>query len=158
MGRKDKKHQGKRHVPPAARTAAKPEKIPRVQEDVDFWKSRPVWSFAILDRFAAIGGWIHLDPNDLDALLPRLRQWETMTWAEILAEGGRKRNHLIDVSRCIPEAQQRLRDSGLDDQEQLLSLSVNSVARLIGVLDRATFRILWWDPKHQICPSHQKYT
>ena len=111
-----------------------------------------------MDRFAAIGGWIHLDPNDLDALLPRLRQWETMTWAEILAEGGRKRNHLIDVSRCIPEAQQRLRDSGLDDQEQLLSLSVNSVARLIGVLDRATFRILWWDPKHQICPSHQKYT
>lgn len=158
MSRKDKKHQGRHKVPLAAVTAAEPKKIPRVGEDVDFWQSPPIWSFALLDRFASIGGWIHLRPEDLDALLPRLCQWERMTWAEILAEGGRKRNHLIDVSKCIPEAQQRLKILGQVDQEQLLSLAVNSTARVIGILDRATFRILWWDPEHQICPSHQRHT
>ena len=152
--RKDKQ----RKVPLAAQTAAQPKKIPRIEEDVEFWKSPPVWSFALLDRFATIGGWIHLCPEDLDALLPRFQQWEKMTWAEILAEGGRKRNHPIDVSQCIPEAQARLKYLGQEDREQLMSLSVNSKARVIGILDRGIFKILWWDPKHQICPSHQRHT
>jgi hypothetical protein len=157
VGRKDKKRQGKHHVPPAAQTAGPPQKIPRVGEEVEFWNARPIWSFALLDLVATPGGWIHLRQEDLDELLLRFRRWETMTWGQILAE-GRKQNHPIDVSKCSREAQERLRFLKLDDQEQLMSLSVNSRARVIGILDRATFRILWWDPDHQICPSQLKHT
>lgn len=154
---KGKGRKAQHQVPSAAKSAAQPKKIPRVAEDFDFWSSRPIWSFALLDLVAHVGGWIHLRPEDLDELLERFRRWETMTWKQILAE-GRKQNHAIDVSKCSVEAQERLRYLKLDDQEQLMSLSVNSKARVIGILDRATFRILWWDPDHQICPSTLKYT
>jgi hypothetical protein len=154
---KKKPPRGKHQVPSAAKTAAEPRKIPRVGEAVDFWESHPLWSFALLDFYAEVGGWIHLRPQEIDALLERFRRWETMTWREILAE-GRKRNHAIDVSQCIAKAQERLRFLQLDDLEQLMSLSVSATARVMGILDRATFRILWWDPDHQVCPSHLKHT
>jgi hypothetical protein len=80
-----------------------------------------------------------------------------MTWGEILSE-ARTQNHSIDVYKCSTEAKQRLDYLGLQDQESLLSLRVNSKARVIGIRNRATFHILWWDPEHQVCPSTQKYT
>jgi hypothetical protein len=154
---RDKRHNRKHQVPPAAKTAARPEKVPRIGEDVDFWNSHPVWSFSLLDLVAQVGGWIHLQQDELDELLARFRQWEKMTWKEILAE-SRKQNHPIDVSKCSSVAQERLRVLKLDDQAQLMSLSVNSRARVIGILDRGIFRILWWDRDHQVCPSHMKHT
>jgi hypothetical protein len=124
---------------------------------VDFHGAHPTWSFAVLDLVAPVGGWIHLRPEEFDIILKRFRQWETMAWREILV-AGRKQNHPIDVVRCCPESQQRLKVLKLDDLEQLVSLSVSSKARVIGILDRATFKILWWDPHHQVCPSRQKHT
>ena len=152
------KHQQKHQVPPAAQIAGRPAKIPRVGEEVDFWSSHPIWSLALLDLSAHVGGWQHLGQEDTDELLTRFRRWEAMTWSQILAEAGRTRNHFIDVSQCCPDAQARLGFLGLDDQEQLMSLSVNSRARVIGILDRAIFKILWWDPDHQICPSTRRHT
>jgi hypothetical protein len=35
---------------------------------------------------------------------------------------------------------------------------VNNRARVIGIRNRATFSILWWDPDHQVCPATQRYT
>jgi hypothetical protein len=154
VGKKGSK--GRHQVPLAAATAAQPKKVPRVGEHVDFNRSCPVWSFALLDPVGNFG-WTHFQKTDLDELLARFRQWEKMTWAQILAE-GRKQNHSIDVDKCCRSAQERLKILGLDDREQLLSLRVNSKARVIGILDRATFHILWWDPEHQVCPSTLKGT
>jgi len=157
--KKNKRKKGSKHqVPQAASTAARPERIPRVSEDAEAWKaSRPTWSFAHLDLVAPVGGWMHIRFDQLDELKGRFRNWETMTWNEILS-AGRKQNHPIDVSKCIPAARARLRVLGLDDREQLMSLSVNSTARVIGIRDGTVFRIVWWDPDHQICPSQLKHT
>jgi hypothetical protein len=154
---KSKGRKGKNRVPLAAQTAAQPKKIPRVGEDVDFWSSHPIWSFAFLD-LCGVAGWIHLKQENLDELLARFQQWERMTWSQILSEGGKKKNHKIDVFRCSAEAQERLKFLGMEDREELMSLAVNSKARVIGILDRAIFHILWWDPGHQVVPSHQKHT
>ena len=153
MANRRDKHQ----IPSAAKTAGQPTKTPRVGEDVDFWNSPPNWSFAVLDLVAPVGGWIHLRQEDLDGLLERLRQWEKMTWKQLTMDGW-KQNHPIDVSRCSREAQERLKYLKLDDQEELMSLRVNSRARVIGIRHRATFQILWWDPDHLICPSPLKHT
>lgn len=152
------KGKGKHQVPAAAKTAGQPAKTPRIGEDVDFWRSSPQWSFTLLDLAPEIGGWLHLRQGEVDALLARFREWETMTWGEILAEGGRKRNHWIDVNQCCAESQKRLKYLRLDDHEQLLSLAVGGQARVIGILDRATFRILWWDPGHKVCPAQLRHT
>jgi len=152
--RRDK---GKHRIPPAATIAGQPTKTPRVGEPVEFWSSHPQWSFALLDLTPAIGGWLHLRQEEVDQLLDRFRRWETMTWGEILAE-GRKRNHWIDVSQCCAESQKRLKYLHLDDHDRLLSLAVGGQARVIGILDRATFRILWWDPGHKVCPAQLSHT
>lgn len=158
MGKKRDRKKPKHQVPPTADTAAQPSKTPREREHVDFWNSHPQWSFAILDLVAQVGGWVHLRPEVLDQLLARFQSWERMTWSQILSEGGKKRNHIIDVGKCCTESQERLKFLKLDDYEELLSLSVSGRARVIGILDRATFKILWWDPDHQVCPSTMKHT
>lgn len=155
MGNKLKGQKG-RKVPKSAQTAPPPKKVPR-GENVDFAKGHPVWSFSVLDLDAPIGGWSQLDPrNHVQEVLERFRNWETMTWAEILA--NKKRNHLIDVEKCVAPAQERLRELKLDDLDRLLSLGVNGPGRVWGILDGATFRLLWWDPDHAICPSSLKHT
>jgi len=116
-----------------------------------------VWSFAQIDFYAEVGGWIRLQPGDLDELLARFRQWEMMTWGEILSE-GRRQNHAISVNQCIDKAQERLEFLKLDDLEELTSLRVNSKGRVLGIRDREVFRILWWDPEHEVCPSRLKHT
>ena len=104
MRRKDKGSKDKHRVPPGATTAAQPQKIPRVGENVDFWQAHPIWSFELLDLVAQVGGWSRLHPNNLDELLARFRQWETMAWKQILVD-AKKQNHAIDVSQCCPESQ-----------------------------------------------------
>lgn len=104
-----------------------------------------------------VTGWIEFNKNDAEMLLRRFRQWETMTWGQILSD-ARTENHPIDVAKCSPEAQERLKILQLDDREQLMSLSVNSKARVIGILSGPVFMILWWDPEHKVCPSHKKHT
>ena len=111
----------------------------------------------MVDFYAEVGGWKDLDVSERDEVLSRFQSWEKMTWKQILVD-GKWRNHAIDVDQCCPEAQARLRSLKLDDYDQLVSLAVNSTGRVIGILDRATFQILWWDPNHQVCPSTQKHT
>ena len=157
MGNRGKGLKGKHQVPQSAKTAVQPTKLPRVGENVDFYRHRPVWSFAQIDFYAEVGGWIRLQPGDLDELLARFRQWEMMTWGEILSE-GRRQNHAISVNQCIDKAQERLEFLKLDDLEELTSLRVNSKGRVLGIRDREVFRILWWDPEHEVCPSRLKHT
>ena len=152
-----KGNRSKRRVPAAAQVVTQPEKTPRVGKDTEnYSRACPTWSFALLDPVGAFG-WTHFQRCDLDELLARFREWEKMTWAEILAVGG-KQNHSIDVYKCSKDAKERLKFLGLGDHEQLMSLRVNSKARVIGVRDRDIFYILWWDPDHQVCPSTQKHT
>lgn len=116
----------------------------------------PRWSFAVLDLFGKFG-WGLLAKESLEELLGRLRSFETMTWKEILVD-GRKQNHSIKVEVCSPEALKRLQVLGLDDVDELVSLRVKGAPRVIGILDRNIFKILWWDPDHQVCPSRLKGT
>ena len=99
-----------------------------------------------------------LDKIEKDTLLkeviPALHQYENMTWGEI--EG--KKSHFVDLDKCSGEAQKRLKEIGLDDLEQLFSLRIGSKKRILGRRQGAVFYVLWWDPKHQVCPSKKKYT
>ncbi|HEY6322136.1 MAG TPA: hypothetical protein VJA16_11310 [Thermoanaerobaculia bacterium] len=157
MAKNRNRKKPKHRFPPAATTAAQPAKVPREGAPVDYRASHPIWSFAILDFYAEVGGWVHLSPDDRDQLLARFQRWEKMTWHEILAEGGKK-NHLIDVDRCCDKSRERLEVRHLDDRDQLMSLSVTGKKRGIGILEGAVFSILWWDPGHDVCPSHMKHT
>jgi len=145
------KKKSSRTVPKGAGTVGQPKKVPRQQATADYHDAHPSWSFSILDRFAAVGGWVHLSTDDHDELLQRIQTWEKSTWRDILVRDARN-NHRIDVDRCCAASQQRLKSRRLNDVDQLVSLRVNSTARVIGILDRGVFKLLWWDPFHQVCP------
>jgi len=92
-----------------------------------------------------------------DIIYSKLRNFETITWQEILnASGGRSRgnnNHKIPINELVPKARKRLKDLKLDNISHLFSLRLTGEIRIWGILDGFVFRLLWFDPKHQICPT-----
>jgi hypothetical protein len=58
----------------------------------------------------------------------------------------------------IPDARKRLEQLRLDDTDELFSLRLNGQERLWGIRSNDIFSLLWWDPKHEICPAPLKYT
>ena len=85
-------------------------------------------------------------------LLPRLRDFETMTWEEIMrAAGGRARsnnNHFVCVEKFTRQAKERLAALGQEDISELFSLRLTATTRIYGIRDRRALKLLWYDPHH----------
>jgi hypothetical protein len=62
------------------------------------------------------------------------------------------------VDKLIKEAQDRLTEISLDDLDELTSLHLTGKGRVWGIIDQGVMNLLWWDPEHQVCPSHKKHT
>ncbi|OAJ69049.1 hypothetical protein [Gluconobacter cerinus] len=90
----------------------------------------------------------------LREVIPRLQEFEKKKWGEIQATGS----HDIEVENIIKAAQVRLQMIYKDQYDSVYSLRVQGEERIFGVKDKAIFRVLWWDPKHSICPSKLKHT
>ncbi len=77
-----------------------------------------------------------------------------MRWHDIERSGS----HFIDVSALTKTARDRLAELGQDDEDELFSIRLTGRERVFGIRDRWIFKILWWDPDHQVCPSYKKHT
>ncbi len=119
-------------------------------------KSRPVWQIGVFDQHGRWGA----DSVDLEQfwseLYKKLSSYESMTWGQI--EIDRKRNHSVAVASVTKEARDRLSHLNLDDVDQLYRFRFDGTSRLWGIRDRELFKLLWWDPNHEICPSNKKHT
>lgn len=160
MGNKRPKHKGS---PPATKRQPRIErspvptgKSPRIAEPVSTNHENPAWKLEILDASGPWGKDSVSNDHLWSEIFPKLRNYESMTWAQI--EQDRKRNHAVEVSKLIPEARKRLQDLKLDDVDELFRFRLSGEMRVWGIRDRAYFKILWWDEHHQICPSHLKNT
>lgn len=113
------------------------------------WASMPIaWQFLHLD-IAGPFGW-HVCDRDtlLEKIMGVVKSYETMAWREI----PRKRLHPISVGDLTRQAQSRLDEIDQGDVEELYCLRVESKPRIWGIRDRVYFRVLWWDPNHQVYP------
>ena len=114
----------------------------------------PVWSLALFD---ADGPWgtCRFDPAlDLWDVLSKLKNYESMKWSEILL--NKKRDHSVEVGKLISDAQKRLEERNLGEFEELFRFRLTGEQRLWGIRDGRIFRIIWWDPEHEICPSNKQ--
>lgn len=59
----------------------------------------------------------------------------------------------LPLDDLAKRARDRLVEISQDDAAEYFSLRVNSAARVWGIRDAHTLRILWWDPNHEVCPS-----
>jgi len=157
MGNKKKssrkrKKEAKRGVSPDTPSI----KAARHKEDPDSASKRqPVWVFSAFDIDGPWGKNGLSGTALVDDLFPKIKHFESMTWNQI--QQDKKRNHSVRVSDLCKKARGRVLELslGVDD---LFRFRLTGKQRLWGIRDRERFRILWWDPEHEVCPSQLKHT
>jgi len=108
------------------------------------------WKFSIIDTD---GKWTFKNiKKDFfwNHLLGTLRNLESQTVSEFIIP---EHNHKIEKCNLCNKAQRRLIEIKLDDYDEFYSVHIDSEKRLWGILESSYFKILWWDPHHEICPS-----
>ena len=93
-------------------------------------------------------------PDFLRNIWDKMRNFETMTWDEILG----RHHHAIAVNDIIEAAQNRLEKLGHDDQAELVSFRLGNTERIWAIRSGSEAFLLWWDPDHKICPSQLRHT
>src|ERR1700734_3601658 len=100
-------------------------KTPRVL-DLNVEKSKPLWSFKIMDTDGPFS-WRRLYGKNTGLVLDRLKHLESMTWEEITGED----NHSIDKNKCSQDARDRLTEIHLEDIDSVYSLHINGRQRIV---------------------------
>lgn len=134
---------------PRSKTEPVAAKIPKEGES----QRKFNWSFqqAELD---GPWGWKKISMEKfLNDVLEKLKHFETMSWSEIKG----KKNHYIHVEKLNNKAKKRLQDLELDPVK-LFSLRLTGKERVFGLQEANILYILWWDPKHEVCPSKPRNT
>ena len=99
-------------------------------------------------------GWSNFEIDCIKQFLEKFFEIQKLTWQEL----GKSGSHPISFDKIVPQALKRLQELELDDCEYLYSIRMTGKSRLWGLRDQNIFWILWWDPNHEICPSHKKNT
>jgi len=99
-------------------------------------------------------GWNKFEPSLIQELLQKIFETQKLTWQELRDNGS----HPVLYDQLSAEAQKRLRQLQKDDLDELYSLHISGLKRIWGVKEGNLFLILWWDPKHEVCPSPKKHT
>ena len=91
--------------------------------------------------------------------MPKLRDFETMTWAQIKrAAGGRRygtNHHSLSIADDLGDgATVRARELRLGVDE-LFSLRLTGKRRLIGIRSGRHFKVLWYDPEHEVAKRNK---
>jgi len=128
------------------------QKVPHIAEDVDGLRSLN-FKWCADERYIDYDdrewGWKKVKIKEFfQKLLPRLQDYETMTWNEILR---RDHCHDMEVGRLCRKAQQRLLETRRDI-DTLHQLDMERPCRLWGYRDRQILYLIWHDPKHTVYP------
>lgn len=142
-------------IKPGARPKTK--KQVKVVEQIGFYQLSPKWSFVKCDMQHKKWG-ISNNTEYLGNMLARFKEWERVTWGEILTTtAGRKYNtqsHPMPVEKLDKEAAKRLTELNLDSYDVLYSLTITGKQRVWGIMieETGTFQLLWYDSQHEVYP------
>ena len=117
---------------------------------------KPSWRFTLLELVDPFG-WHELNASKLIEIHEKLCGFEQRTWDEILVK-SKKHNHSVLKDKLGKEARDRLDKIQQDDIDELIALRLSSKERVWGIRDNAVLRLLWWHPKHQVCPASKRNT
>lgn len=128
------------------------------------FSEHPVWSLVNCDVAEDCDWSFHkarLQDEFWDVIFPKLRDFERMTWADILIK-EKKKNHNIDPMTLNKAARDRLEALHIEPGA-ICSLRFGGTLRLYGYLVGPTYCILWYDHDHGnnsscVCRSNLKHT
>lgn len=104
-----------------------------------------------------------LSAEETQRVLKFLDEVSQKTWGECLTEmdGGRNktraRNHDHEISELAPAARKRIEELPTAE-ERIFRFRLGAKARLWGFRSYDLFRVLWWDPEHQVYPTLKRNT
>ena len=132
----------------------RPRKKPTSLPIVSTQNRKLVWKVTGIDDNSR-WGWNQITcPDFLRNIWDKMRNFETMTWGEILG----RHHHAIAVNDIIKPAQNRLEQLGHDDQAELVSFRLSNTERIWAIRSGEEAFLLWWDPNHEVCPSQLRHT
>lgn len=125
-----------------------------------FYDMNPSWRFHKSDPQEWSVDKENLGDIFWDEILPRVKDWDKITWKEILNE--KKDHHPINVDKLTKKAQKRLEKLHIE-AEAVYSLRFKGTHRLYGLIENGVFNVLWFDKNHGdndgcVCQSHKKHT
>ena len=138
---------------PKAKALPPDRKYPRTAPGADpvlHDRETIVWAFGIVDLEGPWGWCTVAGRVWWSEILPKLQDFESMTWEEIMrAAGGRARgnnSHLVSVGNLTRQAKDRLTEIRQDDVSDLFALRLTATTRIYGIRDRRALKLLWYDP------------
>lgn len=96
-----------------------------------------------------------MSQDKLAKVLKTLGGLEGRKAGELWGKGGTKR---VKLDGLCTEAARRLLDLRYDDLDELWEFRVSGKERVWGARIGMTVDIIWWDPRHEVCPSSKKHT
>jgi hypothetical protein len=141
---------------PVALVSFGERKAPKTLFHENWQEMQPCWRVALLEVVEPFG-WHKTSPDEVWQVRQRLANFESMTWKEILSQGG-YRNHFIGRDRLCDDAKGRLVALGQDDIDSVMSLGVTQKGRVFGIMEHNVLKVLWWDPDHLVCPMEKPNT
>lgn len=134
-----------------------PKKKPKSGNPKSSHHLNPAWRFSNIEMADPYGWHVINEFNLLRNIVDKLKNFETMTWDEILLK-GKKQHHSVPVQDLCKKAKSRIEELQLDDVDKLVSLRIGSTERIWGILTNGILLLVWWDPDHEICPNYLKHT
>lgn len=110
------------------------------------------WNFSKLD----IEGKWKLTAKDLKDNWEKLRRLQEKTWGNIFQDSHNNPHHSVQIEKIIPDARKRLRELGYETEQLqglLITFRITGKKRIWAIREGNTAYVLWWDPKHEICPT-----
>lgn len=145
----------KKKKKPVAGATVRPEKRPKRSPLGDPLAPEPTVTFGLsLVDLEGPWGWSRIAVSALDRVLKFMHGLETMRPTEIFGT----RSKFIALDAICPEAYKRLETLELDDRDGLWELRVSGRERIWGDRQEQIFYPVWWDPRHEVCPSKKKHT
>ena len=133
-----------------------------VIERVSYDSCKPAWMFDRIDRNGKFAFDVSRKDFDIHLVFDKLLSYSTMTWGEIdrqTHDWGKSKNHHLDYQGMSQEAKERIRKMQLEEEiDAIYSLSFENQIRIVGIKDKGIFRIIWYDPEHEIYPSTKRNT
>mgnify|MGYP000062657397 CR=1 FL=1 len=123
-----------------------------------FNNRRPIWRFDLLDRDGLFSFDISRKDFDIKLVFEKLIDYGNMSWFEIIKQThdakNKTKHHFLEYSSLSKEAIERIRIKKFEEHtDEIFSFALNNKVRIIGLRFNDEFHIVWYDPKHEFCPS-----
>lgn len=138
---------------PKASTSRPQQKQVRIPAQHQSGDGRPSWRFSTVD----LGGpfpWPKGQPTEA-GIVEKLHSFDSMRWSEIKGQ----EHHFLSPDTLSKAAKDRLETLEREDEiENLFSFRLQGRIRVICIPHNDVAQLLWYDPEHQVSPSHRRHT